>query len=515
LRKVWPSLLAIFIPKKFDLIAFLLGGASVLAFAPFEFSPVILVTLAGVFWLWMHAENRLDAFKRGLWFGLGLFGVGVSWLFSSMYFYSGVPLVAAVLATFAFVFFLSLYSAFSGWLAFYFNDAKRPGLMLFGLLPAVWVLGEYLRGTLFGGFPFLQVGVTHLDTWLQGYAPVLGVLGMSWAVALSAGLLLWFVQQRSWLGPSTFLCLLWSIGGLLQQVQWVQPVGDPIDVALVQGNIPQEQKWLQENFYPTLKTYVSHTKQNMDADVVVWPETAIPTYYDVVEKGALHSFIKDAKLLNTDIVAGVIDGNDEKDQYFNAVVNLSNPEERYYKSHLVPFSEFFPFHGVFAFLTNLFDIPFSTFTAGPSDQPPLMLGGQLAWLSVCYEMAFGEELARYLPEAKYLLTVSNDAWFAHTFEPAQQLQDVRLRALELGREVARSTNTGHTAIVGVDGQIKASIPAYEEGVLRGEVQPYEGMTFYAQWKRLPIEFMLFMIFAFILSKRYFLTGRFAKSKQPD
>ncbi len=482
------------------------------AYAPFSFSPVILVTLAGLFALWLNAENRLDGFKLGLWFGLGQFGLGVSWLFSSMYFYSGVNLVAAGLATFVFVFFLALYTGLAGLLAFSLKDSKWPSLSLFVLFPAVWILSEYLRGTLFGGFPFLPLGLSHLDTWLEGYAPLLGVLGVSWAVAISAGLLLWFVQQRAWLLPSMLLALVWIGGGFLQQVDWVSPVGKPIDVALVQGNVPQEQKWQKQNFYPTLKTYVSYTKENMDADVVVWPETAIPTYYDVVEKGALYSFIKDAKLLNTDILAGVITGDRDADRYYNALVNLHNPEDRYMKSHLVPFSEFFPFHSLFEFLTGLFDIPFSTFTAGSPDQPPMMLGGQLAGLSICYEMAFGEELARYLPEAKYLLTVSNDAWFAHTFEPAQQVQEVRMRALELGREIARSTNTGHTIIVDVKGVVKQSIPAYEEGVLRGEVQPYEGMTFFAEWRNLPILFMLFVIFGFILSKRYFLTGRFSKIK---
>lgn len=137
-----------------------------------------------------------------------------------------------------------------------------------------------------------------------------------------------------------------------------------------------------------------------------------------------------------------------------------------------------------------------------------MLGGQLAGLSICYETAFGDELAQKLPEAKYLITVSNDAWFAHTFEPAQQLQDVKMRALELGREIARSTNTGYTAIIDVQGKVKHEIPAYERGVLRGEIQPYEGLTFYAEWGKTPVLFMLFSLFAFMLAKRYFLTGRF-------
>ena len=495
-------------PAKQHGLALLLGAMSVFAFAPFEVSPLMLASIAGLFMLWLDAESRFEAAKIGLWFGLGQFGLGVSWLFSSMYFYSGVALPFAVILTAGFVLFLSLSVAIGGWITHYFKNPNRPGLVLTLLFPAVWVLVELIRSSIFGGFPFLLSGTTHLHTWLDGFAPVFGVWGVSWAVAISAGLLLWLFKQRNWVVASMSLCLIWSLGGLLQQVEWVKPIAKPIEVALIQGNIPQEEKWLPNAFYPTLKTYIGLTKQNMDADVVVWPETAIPAYYDVVEKGALLGFIKDAKLLNTDILVGVIAGGSNSEHYYNALINVHNPEDRYYKKHLVPFSEFFPFTSAFAFVSGLFDIPFATFTHGPSDQKPINLGGQDAGLSICYEMAFGEELATQLPQAKYLITVSNDAWFAGTFEPAQQLQEVQMRALELGREIARSTNTGYTAIVDIKGNIKQQIPAYEEGVLRGKVQPYEGLTFYAEWKKMPILFLLFAYFGFLLAKRYFLRGRF-------
>jgi len=508
LKSVFNFLKKVFVPGKQHGIALLLGAMSVFAFAPFDVSPLMLAAIAGLFMLWLEAESCFEAAKIGLWFGLGQFGLGVSWLFSSMYFYSGVALPVAVILTAGFVLFLSLSVAIGGWLAHYFKNPNRPGLVFILLFPAVWVLIELIRSTIFGGFPFLLSGTTHLHTWLDGFAPVFGVWGVSWSVAISAGLLLWLFKQKSWVVASMSLCLIWSLGGLLQQVEWVKPIAKPIDVALIQGNIPQEEKWLPNAFYPTLKTYIGLTKQNMDADVVVWPETAIPAYYDVVEKGALLGFIKDAKLLNTDILVGVIAGGANSEHYYNALINVHNPEDRYYKKHLVPFSEFFPFTSAFAFVSGLFDIPFATFTHGPTDQKPINLGGQDAGLSICYEMAFGEELATQLPQAKYLITVSNDAWFAGTFEPAQQLQEVQMRALELGREIARSTNTGYTAIIDIKGNIKQQIPAYEEGVLRGKVQPYDGLTFYAEWKQMPILFLLFAYFGFLLAKRYFLRGRF-------
>lgn len=171
------------------------------------------------------------------------------------------------------------------------------------------------------------------------------------------------------------------------------------------------------------------------------------------------------------------------------------------KRHLVPFSEFFPFASVFKALSLLFDVPFSSFSAGSDNQPLFQIGSHQVGMSVCYEMAFGEELARNAAEADYLLTVSNDAWFAHTLEPAQQVQDVQMRALELGREIARTTNTGYTIIVGTDGQIKQSIEPYQTGVLRGEVQPYTGKTPFVSWKQWPIFALLTLILLFLVMNR--------------
>lgn len=485
-----------FKPGRNQMASLVLGGMAVFAYAPFEFAPVMLLSLAGLFALWLKEKSASESAKTGLWFGLGLFGVGVSWLFSSIYIYADVFFPIAVLLTFVFIVYLALFPAFAGWFAHKFQ--RKPLLAVLLAFPAIWVLSELLRGSVFGGYPFLLVGNSHLHTWLDGYAPVLGVWGMSLAVAMSAGILIAVAKYKQWIAASVLLLVVWLGGAGLQKVQWVEPAGKEIDVALMQGNISQEKKWLADQFLPTLKTYISQTKQNLDADVIVWPETAVPAYFEVVEQGALRSFIADAKLLQKDILVGVIDSHQDREEYFNSLINVRNPEEKYHKQHLVPFSEYFPLDDALRFLSGLFDIPYATFSAGDGKGQVMVLGGQPAGLSICFESAFGEELAKRLPEASYMITVSNDAWFAYTLEPAQQLQDVQMRALELGREFARATNTGHTAIVGVDGRIKAHIEPYEENVLRGKVQPYAGMTPYAQWQRLPILLVLVLMFALVI-----------------
>ena len=190
------GIVQLFTPNKPALLALLFGAISVLAFAPFGYSPVILGTIAGLFVLWQDATDRMQSSKLGFWFGLGMFGVGVSWLFSSMYFYSGVLLPVAVVLTAGFVIFLALSLALAGWLAFYFKNPNRPGTNLALLFPAAFLIAELFRSTIFGGFPFLLSGVTHLDTWLDGYAPVFGVWGVSLAIAVSSGLLVWLFRPR-------------------------------------------------------------------------------------------------------------------------------------------------------------------------------------------------------------------------------------------------------------------------------------------------------------------------------
>jgi apolipoprotein N-acyltransferase len=501
------NLFKIFVPNKKAFYALLFGAFAIVAYAPLSISAAILISLAGVFWLWYQAESKLDAMKIGLWFGFGFFGAGVSWLISSMYVYSGMSIWLSLLATFGFVLFLSLYLMLAGWLVHYFYNPKKLAYSIAFMMPVVWVLFEMIRASLFTGFPFLLVGNTHLFTWLDGYAPVFGVLAVSLAVAFTAGILLYMFVAKNWLVPSLFVFLIWITAGFLNDVQWVEKQDAPVDIALVQANVSQDKKWLASELIPTLKTYVGLTKQHIDADVIVWAETSIPAYFNQVKNTHLKQFLEDAKLLDKDILMGAVTRDKQTGDYYNAIVNAQNTSLEYRKKHLVPFSEFFPFSDLFRLLTQLFDIPFSEFSAGNENQQPMLLADKQVGLSICYEMYFGAELAQGIGNTSYLITVSNDAWFAHTLEPYQLRQETQMRALELGREIARGTNTGLTVLIGIDGAIKAEIPAYKTGVLRTKIQSYTGKTPFAEWKNMPV--WLFLVIAMLLLawQKYNLASR--------
>jgi apolipoprotein N-acyltransferase len=496
------KILSLFLPNKFALYAFLLGGLAILAYAPVGVAPIILVSLMGIFWLWHKSSSQLDYMRVGLWFGLGFFGVGVSWLLSSMYVYSGMSLWLSLLATFIFILALSAYFMVAGWLVGYFYNPKKIGFSVVFIMPVVWVLFELIRASLFGGFPFLLIGNTHLFTWLDGFAPVFGILGMSLAVAFTAGLLLFMLLTKNLLVPSFLVFTIWISGSSLKNVVWVEKNGLDVDIALVQANISQDRKWLRKQLMPTLKTYIDLSKKSIDAELIVWSETSIPAYFYQVEKGVLKNFLKDAKLLEKDIIMGAVVKNKKTGNYYNALVNAKDTNLVYKKSHLVPFSEFFPFAGVFKYLSSLFNIPFSEFSAGKQEQLPMELADKKVGLSICYEIYFGAELTKNIAITDYLVTVSNDAWFAHTLEPYQLRQETQMRALELGRQIARSTNTGFTFIVGVDGVIIDQLPAYETGVLRTKIQPYSGETPFVKWQNNPLWVFLILSLIFISWRKY-------------
>jgi apolipoprotein N-acyltransferase len=169
---------------------------------------------------------------------------------------------------------------------------------------------------------------------------------------------------------------------------------------------------------------------------------------------------------------------------YNSVVAVGHGDGReemvYHKRHLVPFGEYLPLDGFIRPITEAFGLPVADFNLGPTDQPLLEAAGHRVGVSVCYEIAFGGEILEAVPDAALLVTVSNDAWFGTSIGPHQHLQIARARALETGRYLLRSTNTGITAIVAPDGMIEAQAPQFEVQVLAGEILPMGGTTPYGR-----------------------------------
>ena len=475
---------------RFKLVAlpFLLGGLSVLGFAPFYIYAVPVLTLATLFYLWQHAGSKRAAFLIGFSFGLGLFGFGASWVYVSLHDFGMMPMPLALLATFLYCAFLALFPGIAGWLqAALKGVAHKAPWRLLVLMPASFVLYEWTLGWIFTGFPWLTLGYSQAPSSpLAGYAPVLGVYGVSWLLLLSAGLVAYAyhawhqVSGRAWLALGSLL-LLWLTGAGLQTVAWTQATGKPLSVSLLQGNVPQDLKWREDRLRTTLATY-REMVLNSKSELIILPETAIPQFLDNVSPDYLDLLAQHARRQGGDLILGVPERDFVQRVYYNSVISLgTSPTQSYRKQHLVPFGEFVPLKPVFGPIIAAMQIPLTDFARGAPTQQPLAVAGQQVAMNICYEDVFGEEIIRQLPQATLLVNVSNDAWFGDSIAPRQHLQISQMRALESGRYMLRATNTGITAIVNEKGRILQQVPAFRVTTLHGMAQGFKGSTPYVRW----------------------------------
>lgn len=488
-----------------DVLAVVAGAIMPLAFAPYDLPFLALLSIILLMLTWSGVSNG-RAFFRGWIYGLSMFGIGISWVHISMNQFGGIDIPLALFLTSLFVMFYALFPAITGYCARRFSSAGKHQIAREYLLiiPAFWVLFEWIKGWLLTGFPWLTVGYSQIDMPISGFAPLFGVYGVSFALVFSAGLLVYWILSGASATKRALpaLALVWIIPGLLNQVEWSVPKDKPLKVSMIQGNIPQDKKWLPQQRKPTLDLYTKLSRENWDSDLVIWPETAIPALYHQVVP-LLKDLAQEARMNSSELLVGLAVYNKREDQYFNSMLSLGLSETFYEKKHLVPFGEYLPMKEWLGGLIDFFDIPMSNFVPGRQEKPLLTLAGQKVGISICFEDVFGEEVIDALPEATLLINASNDAWFGDSVAAPQHLQIARMRSLETARYLLRSTNTGVSAIIDDKGKIEATSPQFEVDVLTGEIQPMTGMTPYAVFANIPVVLSVFMmlIAAFVLGRK--------------
>ncbi len=488
----------------------LLSGASLpLAFEPFAFFPLAFITPAVLFYLWLDADRR-QAILTGYLFGLGLFGVGISWVYVAIHDFGYAPVPLAVFLTALFVAFLALYYALSGYLAVRLQHSlaghrHHRVLTLVLIYPAVWVSVEWFRGWFLTGFPWLNLGYSQIDNGLSGFAPLLGVYGLSWVTLLAASMLLMLLLYRN---RRVQLLLLSGFIGLhlmgfgLSRIEWTEPQGSPLKVSLIQGNLPQSTKWDPQAIRNRLLRYAELTGQNWDSDLIVWPENAITTFYHNIEGGYLKSLQQQARQHDSDIILGLPVMDRESHKYYSSMISVGRTSSMYHKKHLVPFGEYVPLESLLRGMIAFFDLPMSSFSPGSEQQSLLRAAGQAVAITVCYEDVFGEEVIQQLPEASLLINGSNNAWYGDSFAPHQHLQISRMRALETGRSLLRVTTNGISALVNHKGEIMGRSRQFETDVLKGEIQPRSGTTPYTISGNYPVLVLLVItgVLIFLLAR---------------
>lgn len=472
-------------PRRILLLALVAGLLSPLAYAPFGWSWVAIVSPAVLFALVARAPRRIALWAAYV-HGVGFYAAGGHWIWVSVGEFGGGPLVATI-----FFIVLALLFGLITWLVVRVWMWIRPHSEAMALLvtfPAAWLLLEWVRSWIFTGTTWLQLGYSQTDTWLAGYAPLVGSLGISLVLAMMAGALAWVVLNRSprnGLAVLTGILLVYGLGWAVDR-PWTWPSGEPVRIALLQGNIPQDRKWqLQVQDY-TMSLYERLTRRHLgSADLVIWPETAVPAFMHQVQQDYLLPLAAEAEQHGTDLLIGlpVMDRDDSR--VFNSVLALGSSVDFYHKQHLVPFGEYVPFRDAFGGMLDLFGAPLSDFSSGWNSNTLRVAGHEVA-VSICYEITFPGEVRTFLPRAELLVNVSNDAWFGNSVGPHQHFQIARMRAIETGRPLVRSTNTGITAAVDERGRVIAQVPQFAVDALVVDVVPHQGATPYVRTGDWPV-----------------------------
>ena len=479
------------------LIAGLAGASLALAFAPFGLWPLALLAPAVLFALWQDCTSRRAAWV-GFCFGIGTFAAGTYWLYVSIHGFGKAPVWLALGLMAALVALMALYCAVLGYVVTRWLPA-RGALRWWVGLPAMWVLLEWVRGWMLSGFGWLSLGYSQTDTWLAGFAPLGGIHLVSVILLLMAGALVavWHGTPRERRVAVLLLVLPWPVGAALDRLAWTESAGSPVGVAIVQGAIPQDQKWLDSNRDTTLRRYRDLTLQVLGTPLVVWPEAAAPDLANNIVP-YLRDLARAAEAQRSALLLGLIraepvaagaaeEGADlDEPAYFNSLLAFGDEVTWYDKHHLVPFGEFFPVPKAVRRWLRLMSLPYSDFTRGAAAQPPLQLAGLKLSASICYEDAYPTTQRVSVLGSTALVNVTNDAWFGRSTARYQHLQISRMRAIEARRFMVRAANDGVSAVIDPQGRIVAQAPEYEAAVLRAQITPRSGSTPYLQTGNMPI-----------------------------
>ena len=504
------------------LLALVAGGCQALSILiPWTGEPawwLQLASLAALVALVARSRHLREAAALGFAFALAWLAGSWWWLFTSLHVYGNLPAPLAVASVLALAGSLALYSATATGLAWRLgvfvqlgaSTRPRAALWRFPLVfAAAWLLAELARGQWLTGFPWGAGGYAHVDGPLAVLAPWVGVYGIGFFAALLAACLAPFLSPtRFGLDPATARPAHrvralgrteWIPMGALVTLlgaMWLVPAGDqalapqepqaapPLRVALLQGNIAQDEKFRPGSGVPLALDWYGRQMVASGAQLVIAPETAIPLLPRDLPAGYLDEIAEQFRTGHRALMLGIPLGG-EREGYTNSVIGLRPRADayRYDKHHLVPFGEFIP--PLFRWFTELMEIPLGDFRRGALSQPSFQWQGQRLAPNICYEDLFGEQLAaRFaVPEEAptILVNMSNIAWFGDSVAIDQHLQISRMRALELRRPMLRATNTGATAIIDHQGRVTARLPRLTRGVLEGEVEGRSGITAFARW----------------------------------
>lgn len=498
--------------------ATVIGGLLVLSFEPFDLWYLSPFFLAGL-WRLLVLESPKNTFVISFFFGLSLWVLGAGWVENSIVNYGGASKLAAYTFVFLIASFLSLFQATSFFFMSLFRLNDHHRLIL--AFPVFYVFGEYLREFLFTGLPWLYVGYSSLNNFfLNGYIPVIGVFGMSFLICLFASLLgsMIFFQKlrKSHLFLSLVFMSMFALNATwLSTKSWTEKTSS-FQAIIVQPNIDVLEKWSRDGQVKS-RNYFSKVffdelignENSQEKIIFFWPEVSLPglfSRFEIFLKGLSGTL----KLANAGAVVGMLD--EKKDEgYVNSLKGIGILQGNYEKKRLVPFGEYLPMGDLSGYLFNLFQL----------DRPNIVKGDNNSFISgdglkigssICYEIAYQDDVAFQAKNSDVIFSASNDNWFGTTIGPHQHLQIARYRAAENQKPLLRSTSTGISAAINFRGEVIEQIPtfvnfnnkneSYDGQILKVKINARSGSTPYNENGKYPFLYLILFIFIAQILRRF-------------
>jgi len=459
------------------LLPFLAGLLIPFGFAPFHlpgFSMLGLAVLFGI--LQLQPPNLKRAFSTGFAFGLGFLGLGVSWVYVSIHEYGHLHPLVAALITLVFIVYLAVYP---GLVAVFYKKLSpgRSALFCCFLFSALWCFGELLRATFMGGFPWLLLGFGQIDTPLKYLLPIIGLYGVSFIVCLAAAFLATSAlshNSKRYVWIVAFGSLL-ICPAVLKPIEWASLALAPQSVGIIQANLSMRDKWDEALFWQVLQRYQEGVDRLIAKNkLIVMPESAIPLPASYVTT-FLDSIHQRAKQVGSSVLLGIPQPTTvDETHYYNTMLTLGEAHGSYLKQHLVPFGEFIP--QPFQRLIDWLSFPSANMSAGKSNQALIRVKNHPIATLICYELAYPQLLRKQLPLAEWIVSISDDGWFGHSFAMYQQLQIAQVISMQTARFQVVANNDGLSAIINTKGEVIASLPAFSAGILEADIYPATGSS---------------------------------------
>lgn len=475
---------------------FIAGLLAPFGFAPFHIPGFMLLSMS-FFYSTIQDTLPKKSFCLGLFYGIGYFGFGVSWVIVSIHDYGHLNYIISGLVTLIFIMYLSLFPALT---ASFYNllELKNRKILSIILFCVLWCFSEYCRSTVFTGFPWLLTGTVLIDTPIKYIAPILGVYGLSFVCVFISALLVLAMSHNSKkrMYYLILIVLLIISPTLCKNISWSRIKEEPISIGAVQANLSMRDKWDEALFWNLLNYYEKAINKLLGKQLIILPESAIPLPASYLDK-YLSKLDKRAQKANSALLLGILQPtNDNETNFYNSVIALGQAKGKKFKRQLVPFGEYIP--KPLVKINRWLSLPEPNLLPGKTKQPLIRIENHPVASLICYEIAYPSILREQMPKAQWIVSISDNGWFGHSLASYQQLQMAQILSLLTGRYQIVVNNDGLSSVIDANGDIVESLPPFSSGLLQSSIFPAEGRTPWIIWHEYPVLIFCTFFLIFIL-----------------